>query len=576
MHSIYECFFNNSEKITKEDEIFLKYLDIKFEGYKALPNDKNIYLNELPNEIINLFSKIPKINKIYKCKKCEKIPFISMEVQINGEIIYQINCPCFNNDNKYIFSYDFPIKINNYLVLTDIKDNKKESSLPFKRREDFFNFFKLIELYNNIKAKISERNFGNTKSNLAFVLYENLLSIALYHSDENIYAIQNLEIYKNINFKYFEIYNEIQELSNGKKFHFKIQKTIPINFKELEYYIEIDKLIFCKLCENLYFFKDSFSHTMLIKGALDSLENDNKNLKIYNLYDNKLFFDEQKIEGEIISILHQIIYNKDLILIDTDLLLGFANMEKLYLIVYNLNTNFNFMTSILLSDKIIKIISLKNNFINKYSKNKNAFQFLLLGNNYIYLYEYIKNKLRYNLLKSIKYSNKDKEINSFNKPCHLIYNGILIFSKDIFIYFFDLKNFQLNTIIDINLTCKSLLLICESQLLCLRGDDFDSNLIINLKNKKSKDFDFPYILNEFNNILLDNRYLFFNAFIFDLKNKKYQLFLSNDYFENIKKDALCLKYSFININDKEFAKFYIYGNDLKNLKALIDIYSFID
>ena len=175
MHSIYECFFNNSEKITKVDEIFLKYLDIKFEGYKTLPNDKNIYLNELPNEIISLFSKIPKINKIYKCKKCEKIPFISMEVQINGEIIYQINCPCFNDDNKYIFSYDFPIKINNYLVLTDIKDNKKESSLPFKRREDFFNFFKLIELYNNIKDKISERNFGNTKNNLAFALFENLL-----------------------------------------------------------------------------------------------------------------------------------------------------------------------------------------------------------------------------------------------------------------------------------------------------------------------------------------------------------------------------------------------------------------
>ena len=340
----------------------LKSLTDKEKSFKSYLETKDtISFNELPEEIKNSFSKIPKINKIYKCKKCGKIAnFYKSSKKYTQDLFIHAVC---EEEHSFILDYcDFPIQINSYLNLTEIKEeiNKKNNNDIFNKlsKENIFFLIKLIQLYNNIKDKIKEKNFGDTKNNLGFTLFENLLSNYIYNNDNENKGFNNLQIY-NLNFntniynyfinsKYFELYNQIQELPNGTKFILKKSIQIPLdtnpNFFDIDEYLN-----FYQLCENFYCFKDTREHTMVIKGYLGNLQfnNTENETKIYNLYDDKIIFNDKKIINSYIEDLKYMIDKKNIIYIDNDLLIG-VKPESIYLINSNLHIlsyeifNFNF------------------------------------------------------------------------------------------------------------------------------------------------------------------------------------------------------------------------------------------
>ena len=90
------------------------------------------------------------------------------------------------------------------MELIDIKDdtnnnNKNDIILPFKNLNDLADFFLYVLLYNIIKDRIKEFNYGETKNNIGFILFENLLSNnGLYNKneEENEICFNNLSIFK--------------------------------------------------------------------------------------------------------------------------------------------------------------------------------------------------------------------------------------------------------------------------------------------------------------------------------------------------------------------------------------------
>ena len=576
----------------------LKSLTDKEKSFKSYLETKDtISFNELPEEIKNSFSKIPKINKIYKCKKCGKIAnFYKSSKKYTQDLFIHAVC---EEEHSFILDYcDFPIQINSYLNLTEIKEeiNKKNNNDIFNKlsKENIFFLIKLIKLYNNIKDKIKEKNFGDTKNNLGFTLFENLLSNYIYNNDNENKGFNNLQIY-NLNFntniynyfinsKYFELYNQIQELPNGTKFILKKSIQIPLdtnpNFFDIDEYLN-----FYQLCENFYCFKDTREHTMVIKGYLGNLQfnNTENETKIYNLYDDKIIFNDKKIINSYIEDLKYMIDKKNIIYIDNDLLIG-VKPESIYLINSNLHLlsyeifNFNFNDYI---DYIYKIISLKNNPIKTILKNKEDVQFLLIGKKNIFLFEYIKNKKSVEFIKNYNYTKKEFCLPSYN---YLFYKNTLFFyeKNEPYLFIFNLNSFQLETIININKIVEGFYSIIslnkknkyEIDILIKTKNEIIL-LLLNMKNKKIK----IDATTETKIVYVEDYYP--NNYFMCLSNNHYFLNKENDakYFKVFgggSSDIIDTRKScIININKKEFAVFAF--NYCKNEKfsAYIDIYQFI-
>ena len=583
---ITKYILDNFESLTDKEKEFISYLE----------NKDNISFNELPKEIQNSFSKIPKINKIYKCKKCGKITnFYRTEKQYTGDLFIEVEC-----EEKHTFKFDywdFPIQINSYLNLTEVKEeiNKKKNTELFNKlhKESLFFIIKLIQLYSNIKDKIKEKNYGDEKNNLGFALFENLLSNFIYNNDDENRAFNNLRFYNFskynydsfINSKYFELYDKIQELPNGKKFNLKKSIQIPLdtNFNICD---DEDYLNFYQLCENFYCFKYTRDHTMVIKGYLGNLQFNNTNeneTKVYNLYDDKIIFNGKKIINSYVEKLKNMIDKKNIIYIDNDLIIGYEyESNSLFLINSNLHLlsyeNFSFK----LNDCIYKIISLKNNPIKTILKNEEDAQFLLISNKNIYLFEYIKCKKSIELIKNNNYSKKDSHMPSIN---YLFYKNTLVFyeEEEPYIFFFNLNSFQLESIIDIN-KIKSFRRIIslnkknKYEIDCLIRTKNETDLLsLNMKNKKIK-IDVPTTTK----IMLMKDYYPDNYFIC-LSNNHYFLSKENDVkyftiFDQVSYDVVDTRKScIININEKEFAVFVFnyYKDENETFRAYIDIYQFI-
>ena len=576
------------ESLTDKEKEFISYLE----------NKDNISFNELPEKIQNSFSKIPKINKIYKCKKCGKIAnFYRTEKQYTGDLFIIVEC---EENHTFKFDYwDFPIQINSYLNLTEIKEeiSKKNNTdlLNKLRKESLFFIIKLIQLYNNVKDKIKAKNYGDEKNNLGFALFENLLSNFIYYNDDENKAFNNLKIYdfskynydSFINSKYFELYDKIQELPNGKKFNLKKSIQIPLdrNFNICD---DENYLNFYQLCENFYCFKYTRDHTMVIKGYLGNLQFNNNNeneTKVYNLYDDKIIFNGKKIINSYVEKLKNMIDKKNIIYIDNDLIMGYKyeyESNSLFLINSNLHLLSYETFSFKLNDYIYKIISLKNNPIKTILKNEEDVQFLLISNKNIYLFEYIKCKKSIELIKNYNYSNKDLYMSSIN---YSFYKNILVFyeEKKPYIFFFNLNSFQLESIIDINKIEGFRRIISlnkknkyEIDCLIRLGDGADL-LSLNMKNKKIK-IDAPTTIK----IMFMQDYYPDNYFIC-LSNNHYFLSKDNDVkyftiFDQGSYDVVGTRKScIININEKEFAVFAFnyYKGENETFRAYVDIYQFI-
>ena len=577
------------ESLTDKEKEFISYLE----------NKDNISFNELPEEIQNSFSKIPKINKIYKCKKCGKIAnFYRTEKQYTGDLFITVEC---EENHTFEFDYwDFPIQINSYLNLTEIKEeiSKKNNTdlLNKLRKESLFFIIKLIQLYNNVKDKIKAKNYGDEKNNLGFALFENLLSNFIYYNDDENKAFNNLKIYdfskynydSFINSKYFELYDKIQELPNGKKFNLKKSIQIPLD-RNFNIRDEKDYLNFYQLCENFYCFKYTRDHTMVIKGYLGNLQFNNNNeneTKVYNLYDDKIIFNGKKIINPYVEKLKNMIDKKNIIYIDNDLIIGFEyESNSLFLINSNLHLLSYETFSFKLNDYIDKIISLKNNPIKTILKNEEDVQFLLISNKNIYLFEYIKCKKSIELIKNYNYnySNKDLYMPSIN---YSFYKNILVFyeEKEPYIFFFNLNSFQLELIIDINKIEGFRRIISlnkknkyEIDCLIRTKNEFDDLLSLNMKNKKIK-IDAPTTTK----IMFTEDHHPDNYFIC-LSNNHYFLSKDNDVkyftiFDQGSYDVVDTRKScIININEKEFAVFAFnyYKGENETFRAYVDIYQFI-
>ena len=575
------------ESLTDKEKEFISYLE----------NKDNISFNELPEKIQNSFSKIPKINKIYKCKKCGKIAnFYRTEKQYTGDLFIRVKC---EENHTFEFDYwDFPIQINSYLNLTEIKEeiSKKNNTdlLNKLRKESLFFIIKLIQLYNNVKDKIKAKNYGDEKNNLGFALFENLLSNFIYYNDDENKAFNNLKIYdfskynydSFINSKYFELYDKIQELPNGKKFNLKKSIQIPLdrnfNIRDEENYLN-----FYQLCENFYCFKYTRDHTMVIKGYLGNLQFNNNNeneAKVYNLYDDKIIFNGNKIINSYVKKLKNMIDKKNIIYIDNDLIMGYKDeyySNSLFLINSNLHLLSYETFSFKLNDYISKIISLKNNPIKTILKNEEDVQFLLISDKNIYLFEYIKCKKSIELIKNYNYSNKDF-MSSIN---YSFYKNILVFyeEKKPYIFFFNLNSFQLESIIDINKIEGFRRIISldkknKYEIDCfIRTKNETDFFSFNMKNKKIKR-DAPTITK----IIFMKDYYPDNYFIC-LSNNHYFLSKDNDVkyftiFDQGSYDVVDTRKScIININEKEFAVFAFnyYKGENETFRAYVDIYQFI-
>ena len=576
------------ESLTDKEKEFISYLE----------NKDNISFNELPEKIQNSFSKIPKINKIYKCKKCGKIAnFYRTEKQYTGDLFIRVKC---EENHTFEFDYwDFPIQINSYLNLTEIKEeiSKKNNTdlLNKLRKESLFFIIKLIQLYNNVKDKIKAKNYGDEKNNLGFALFENLLSNFIYYNDDENKAFNNLKIYdfskynydSFINSKYFELYDKIQELPNGKKFNLKKSIQIPLD-RNFNIRDEKDYLNFYQLCENFYCFKYTRDHTMVIKGYLGNLQFNNNNeneAKVYNLYDDKIIFNGNKIINSYVKKLKNMIDKKNIIYIDNDLIMGYKDeyySNSLFLINSNLHLLSYETFSFKLNDYIYKIISLKNNPIKTILKNEEDVQFLLISNKNIYLFEYIKCKKSIELIKNYNYSNKDLYMPSIN---YSFYKNILVFYEEEkpYIFFFNLNSFQLESIIDINKIEGFRRIISldkknKYEIDCfIRTKNETDFFSFNMKNKKIKR-DAPTITK----IIFMKDYYPDNYFIC-LSNNHYFLSKDNDVkyftiFDQGSYDVVDTRKScIININEKEFAVFAFnyYKGENETFRAYVDIYQFI-
>ena len=576
------------ESLTDKEKEFISYLE----------NKDNISFNELPEKIQNSFSKIPKINKVYKCKKCGKIAnFYRTEKQYTGDLFIRVKC---EENHTFEFDYwDFPIQINSYLNLTEIKEeiSKKNNTdlLNKLRKESLFFIIKLIQLYNNVKDKIKAKNYGDEKNNLGFALFENLLSNFIYYNDDENKAFNNLKIYdfskynydSFINSKYFELYDKIQELPNGKKFNLKKSIQIPLdrnfNIRDEENYLN-----FYQLCENFYCFKYTRDHTMVIKGYLGNLQFNNNNeneAKVYNLYDDKIIFNGNKIINSYVKKLKNMIDKKNIIYIDNDLIMGYKDeyySNSLFLINSNLHLLSYETFSFKLNDYISKIISLKNNPIKTILKNEEDVQFLLISDKNIYLFEYIKCKKSIELIKNYNYSNKDLYMPSIN---YSFYKNILVFYEEEkpYIFFFNLNSFQLESIIDINKIEGFRRIISldkknKYEIDCfIRTKNETYFFSFNMKNKKIKR-DAPTTTK----IIFMKDYYPDNYFIC-LSNNHYFLSKDNDVkyftiFDKVSDDVVDTRKScIININEKEFAVFAFnyYKGENKTFRAYVDIYQFI-
>ena len=566
---------DKNRELTKLEEELINVLDIK----KKNSIDK-IYLKELPNSIKNIFLNIPKINKSYICKKCGKSFYIYESDENNYYSFNYVKFCCYNNE---IYILDIPNVINSYFNLIDNKNiSNQNENIVFPLDNSFGYFFLFVELYNKIK----ENNNGDIILNPGFILFENILSMTLYDNFEYSKYLHILFVSPRINDNHFSMYNKIQELSNGNKFQFKKRLEIPINeiINEKEKFDDY-QFQFYKLSNNIYIFS---LHNYIIeqysKIIIGPLDNIDINKNIINIFHDRIIFkDKEIINKDFINIIYAI-KERNIISIDDDLLLGYDIYGKI-LFLFDLN-NMNFKNTNLTVDDIYKIISLKNNPIKELYKNKNSFQFLLLGIQNLSLFEFDKETKSFNILKVKNIFNK----NIINNSCLGVLNDLsdeclYIFDKNIFIFtvsnhiiFFDLKTFQIKTIIDTSKECVNLKKVNNVKLLyTIRKENMIK--LVNLKKNKIKKINY-FLKPNSNDIIIDERYIFSYFFpefklapnliiIYDLKNNTFQRFWSNC------KNKIHYIY-FFKINKNELGVFYIekIKNEFYSLKAFIDIYKF--
>ena len=481
--------------------------------------NKKISLKDLTKEEKEVISKIPKLNKIIICRCCGKIPLINVITSLN-QIYFKIEC----KKNYSISELNGLMRSSFELIDPKIQQNKNEDLLPFESKEDFIKFKDVAVSYLNLKDKISELNYGDSKKNLAFTFFENLLSIGLYGNQTKYEYLNSIVIGGFTESKFF-YYNKIYQLPNGGK-KFILKKNIECSFNQCE---------LIKFDTDCYAIKSS-NYIKIINGSIES-----------NIHGRREIdrFDGQGIKG----IIREVIYIcEDKYLIrDGSLILAEKKGKK-----YECETLLNKI------EDIIHMRELKYR-IKKFSKNENTFQFLLFSKEDIFLYEYSKES-GCNLLKQSKYNNNQ---NNYNLKCNsftLPNNNILI-TRDKSICLFNLNYFEIIATFEANTPfTNDFIRINDSKILC------GEKTVIDIKNFHIDYLNFgPNQLTSVN--IINNNYIYNignSLCCRDMDNKK-EIYIPH---HSINSDKI------FSINQNEFCVFYSkYGN---NHSTFLDIYSFLD
>ena len=238
---------------------------------------RNIDLKLLSEEDQNIINSIPYIDFTYVCIYCKKIPKLDIKYDKEeghikslclkecGEMIKLDNSK--SNEPGAHLKLDvnnnfglkkIPIETlykENYMSININKILKDKNKLPFETINDLNEYLKVYKSYLNLKEEMKKYNYGETKSNELFSLFEDLLHIGLYgFGTHNEY--KNSIIIKEFLMEKFKIFNKIQVLTNGLKLfrlnYFTFKKTANVTFLKkdmiaLKYYNKDYNNKFCVL-----------------------------------------------------------------------------------------------------------------------------------------------------------------------------------------------------------------------------------------------------------------------------------------------------------------------------------------
>ena len=262
---------------------------------------KNIDLKLLSQEDQNIINNIPHIDFTYICIYCHKIPQLDIKYDKDeGHIKSLCLQECGNkiklDNSKSNDPLALKLDINNNFGLKKIsletlyKENymninnniilKNENKLPFETINELHEYLKVYKSYLNLREEMKKYNFGETKNNELFSLFEDLLYIGLYgFGTYNEY--KNSIIIKEFLLEKFKIFNKIQVLTNG----LKLYRLNYVTFKKTANVIPLkDNIIALK-----YHNKDYNNKFCVLKFELN-----NNNSFDSNIYQKYFIFDSYK------------------------------------------------------------------------------------------------------------------------------------------------------------------------------------------------------------------------------------------------------------------------------------------
>ena len=262
---------------------------------------KNIDLKLLSQEDQNIINNIPHTDFTYICIYCHKIPQLDIKYDKDeGHIKSLCLQECGNkiklDNSKSNDPLELKLDINNNFGLKKIsletlyKENymninnniilKNENKLPFETINELHEYLKVYKSYLNLREEMKKYNFGETKNNELFSLFEDLLYIGLYgFGTYNEY--KNSILIKEFLLEKFKIFNKIQVLTNG----LKLYRFNYVTFKKTANVIPLkDNIIALK-----YHNKDYNNKFCVLKFELN-----NNNSFDSNIYQKYFIFDSYK------------------------------------------------------------------------------------------------------------------------------------------------------------------------------------------------------------------------------------------------------------------------------------------
>jgi len=225
----------NENEIKKED----KNEDNNFEQEFI---SKNIDLKLLSQEEQNKIYNIPYVDFTYICIYCGKIPQLGIKYDENEGNIKALHLNECGTEIKLDNNNNFGLKKTpletlyktNFMNINNINNSKilkNENKLPFETINELNEYLKVYKSYLNIRGEIKKYNFGETKNNELFSLFEELLQIGLYGFG-TLNEYNNSIIIKEFLMEKFKKFNKIQVLNNGLKLfrlnYVTFKKTVNI------------------------------------------------------------------------------------------------------------------------------------------------------------------------------------------------------------------------------------------------------------------------------------------------------------------------------------------------------------